>query len=229
MAAASIHERSGELINLIEKSGMRAQLEDRIEEQNFEERKKLVAEIAAKHAEFERVSPGLDREIREARESLELAAAKFRAATLIFNHVTQRAYVTQCRAGTGQEEARLQAIAPRFMQDAIDSVTEMTDFLRGIFRAQTRQVTEWTWAGRISRTIDISNVELVHSIRQTCESAIDEMHGMMCDVNTPLVDQRKRCEALVAACKASAMPHLKDDPIFLRHQDSKHARAARSA
>ncbi|MDR6409745.1 UNVERIFIED_ORG: hypothetical protein ABIC62_002428 [Burkholderia sp. 1595] len=208
---------------------MRADLETKLEAQNLQERKRLVAEIAGKRAEFERVSPGLDRAFREAWENLELAEAKLRAAKQVFNHVAQQSHGAQCQAGTCQEEARLEKIAPRFICDAIDSVEEMTDFLRGIVRGETRHVTEWTWAGRVSRSIDVSNAEVVHSIRQTCEAALDEMHAMMFDVDTPLVDQRKRCEALVAECKACAMPHLKDDPIYVRHRDHKHARAAKSA
>ncbi|AXE96112.1 hypothetical protein [Paraburkholderia terricola] len=227
--ATSIHQQSADLLRLVEATGMRADLETKLEAQNLQERKRLVAEIMGKRAEFERVSPGLDRAFREAWENLELAEAKLRAAKQVFNHVAQQSHGAQCQAGTCQEEARLEKIAPRFIRDAIDSVEEMTDFLRGIVRGETRQITEWTFAGRVSRTIDISNLELVRSIRMTCEAALDEMHAMMLDTHTPLAEQRKRCEALVAGCKASAMPHLKDDPNFLRHQDSKHARAAKSA
>ncbi|NPT61208.1 hypothetical protein [Paraburkholderia elongata] len=227
--AASIHEQSADFLRLVEATGLRSELETKLEAQNLEERKRLVAEIAAKRAGFERVSPALDKAYREAWEGVELAEAKLLAAKQVFNHVSQRSYGARCQAGTGQEEARLEKIAPRFIRDAIDSVEEMTDFLRGTFRGETRRVTEWTWAGRVSRSIDVSNAEVVHSIRQICEAALDEMHAMMRDVDTPLVDQRERCEALVAECKAVALPQLKDDATYQRYQDRKLARAAKSA
>ncbi|MCS6601679.1 hypothetical protein N4S61_07510 [Burkholderia pseudomallei] len=225
----SIHERSAELINLVEKSGMRDQLEARVEEQHLEERRRLVAEIKTKRAEYERVSPAIDRAFREAWDGVARAEAQLRAAQQVFNQVAQQSHGAQCQAGDAQLVARLQEIAPHFVRDAIDSVEEMSDFLRGTTRGETRRVSEWTWAGRLFHTIDVSNAQLVGSIRQKCATAIDEMRSMALDVSTPLIKQRTRCEALVAECKAVALPQLRDDATYQRYQERKHARAAKSA
>lgn len=225
----SIREQSAQLLELVNRSGMRDQLEQRVEEQHLEERRRLVAEIEAKRAEYKRVSPAIDRAFREAWDNVARAEAQLRAAQQVFNQVAQQSYGAQCQVGDAQLVARLQEIAPYFVRDAIDSVEEMSDFLRGTTRGETRRVSEWTWTGRVFRSIDVSNAELVGSIRQKCEAAIDEMRSMAFDVNTPLVEQRARCEALVAECKAVAMPQLRDDATYQRYQDRKHARAAKSA
>ncbi|RIV45538.1 hypothetical protein [Burkholderia pseudomallei] len=221
--------RSAELLKLISDSGMTDNLVARIEEQHLEERRRLVAEIAAKRAEFKRVSPGLDRAFHEAWEGVARAEAQLLAAKQVFHQAAQQSHGAQCQAGDAQLVARLQEIAPHFVRDAIDSVEEMTDFLRGTTRGETRRVSEWTWAGRVFRTIDVSNAELVGSIRQKCEAAVDEMRSMALDVSTPLIKQRARCEALVAECKAVALPQLRDDATYQRYQERKHARAAKSA
>lgn len=225
----SIREQSAQLLELVNRSGMRDQLEARVEEQHLEERRRLVAEIEAKRAEYERLSPAIDRAFREAWDGVARAEAQLRAAQQVFNQVAQQSHGAQCQAGDAQLVARLQEIAPHFVRDAIDSVEEMTDFLRGTTRGETRRVSEWTWAGRVFRTINVSSAELVGSIRQKCEAAIDEMRRMALDVSMPLNKQRARCEALVAECKAVALPQLRDDATYQRYQDRKHTRAAKSA
>lgn len=225
----SIREQSAQLLELVNRSGMRDQLEARVEEQHLEERRRLVAEIEAKRSEYERVSPAIDRAFREAWDGVARAEAQLRAAQQAFNQVAQQSHGAQCQAGDAQLVARLWEIAPHFVRDAIGCLEEMTDFLRGTTRGETRRVSEWTWAGRVFRTIDVSNAELVGSIRQKCEAAIDEMRSMALDVDTPLIKQRARCEALVAECKAVALPQLRDNATYQRYQDRKHARAAKSA
>ena len=221
---ASMHERSAELIDLVEKSGMREQLEARVEAQNLDKRKQLIAERRRLLDECERVMPPLDAAQREASEAVALAEQKLLAARHVMHFAQQRAYVARTNLGTGRIDDDIERHAPRFLQDGYDTLQEALDFLGGTVRHWShRQRVGWGFA-----FVDISNVNEIVEVRSKCEDGQKQIKAMMYDDRLSLDEMRARCAAIVDECVALTRPQLKDDPHWLLHEERK-ARARKSA
>lgn len=220
----SIHERSAELIDLIDRTGMRGELDARDESQNLEKRKRLVAERKGLLEERDRVMPALDAEVVAAREAYALAEQKLQAARQVMHYTQMRAYGKSCSYGTAQLDSAIERNAPQFMRDAFDTLQEPIDFLGGtVWFVQQRKRVGWNF-----HNIDVSNVAEVSALRHKCEEGQAEIRAMMYDTDSPLDAQRPRCAAIVAECVALTRPHLKDDRHWLAHQERKE-RAKKSA
>ncbi|MBN3763404.1 hypothetical protein [Burkholderia sp. Ac-20365] len=218
------YKQNAQLIDLIERAGMRQELEDRVEAQKLEKRKELVTERGRLLRECEEVMPQLDAAAVEARETVALLEQKLFAAHQAMHSTLQRAYGTRCSYGTGVVDAEIERNAPQFMQDAFDALQEAIDFLRGT-------VCFWQQPQRVGwgfQTIDVSNCEQVGTLRRKCQDGQDEIRAMMFDVGTPTDAQRARCAAILEQCVALTHPQLKDDRHWLMHQERK-ARATKSA
>nr|WP_318227856.1 hypothetical protein [Paraburkholderia terrae]MDW3660379.1 hypothetical protein [Paraburkholderia terrae] len=220
----SIVTRSADLINLIERTGMRAELESKLEAQNFEKRKQLVGELATMRKECASVMPPLNKAAVEAQAAVAQLEEQLLAARQAAAYAQQRAYGTSLSFGEGQVTSQIEKLAPKFMQDAYDDLQEPIDFLHGTVRYRShRQRVGWGF-----QSIDTSNVDEVVGLRRKCEAGQAEIKAMMYDVETPLDELRKRCDAIVQACLALTKPHLKDDPHWLAHEERK-ARAQRKS
>ncbi len=222
--ATSMHERSAALIDLVERSGMREQLEARVEAQEFERRKALVAERKRLLAECERVTPALDAAYVEAREARELLEKKLVAARQIENYAAQRAQGTRMQYGTAQIDADIERHAPRFLQNGYDALQEAIDFLRGTIRVwSTQQRVGWNF-----HTVDVSDCEEVAALRKQCEAGQEQIKAMMYDDRLSIDDMRARCASIVDECVALTQPRLQDDKHWQLHQERK-ARAQRKS
>lgn len=222
---ASMHERSAELIDLVEKSGMREQLEARIEEQNLEKRKQLIAERKRLLDECERVVPSLETAYAEAREARLLLEQKLLAARQVENFTFQRAHVARCQYGTGLIDQGIERHAPRFLQDGYDTLQEALDFLGGTVRYRSqRQRVGWGFS-----FVDISNVDELTALRAKCEDGQAQIKAMMYDDRLSLDALRTRCAAIVNECVALTHPQLRDDKHWLMHQERKARAQGKSA
>ncbi|MFM0100306.1 hypothetical protein PQQ87_32260 [Paraburkholderia nemoris] len=212
----SMHEQSAELIDLVEKSGMRAELEARVEAQNLEAWKMKIAALHAQRKERDAVMPALHAADIEAREIVALTERKLLAAKQVMNHTSQRVYVATCHYSDDAKIASIEKLAPRFLQDAYDDLQEPIDFLRGTVRTHSRsQRVPWSFH---SIDVSVSNADEVHAIHQRCEDGQAEIRAMMQDDVTPLDEHRARCAAIVQECLAMTQPHLKDDKHWLLHE-----------
>jgi hypothetical protein len=217
-------EQSAEIVELIERAGMRQELEDRVEAHKLGKRKELIAERGRLLKERDEVLPALGAQAAEARENVALAKQKLAAAERVMQYTEQRAYGASCSYATGQIDLEIERNVPKFMQDAFDALQEPIDFLRGTARCwKERQRVGWGF-----QTIDVSNCEQIGTLRRKCQDGQDEIHAMMYDVGTPVDAQRARCAAIVEECVALTHPNLKDDRHWLAHQERK-ARATKSA
>lgn len=222
--AASIHEQSADLLRLVEATGMRAELETKLEAQNFEKRKQLVGELATMRKECASVMPPLNKAAVDAQAAVAQLEEQLLAARQVAAYAQQRAYGTRCSYGEGQITSQIEKFAPKFMQDAYDDLQEPLDFLSSTIRFRShRQRIGWGF-----QTIDTSNVDEVVGLRRKCEAGQTEIKAMMYDVETPLDELRKRCDAIVQACLALTKPQLKDNPHWLAHEERK-ARAQRKS
>ncbi|MDN7177323.1 hypothetical protein M0D69_04700 [Caballeronia sp. SEWSISQ10-4 2] len=223
----SLYEQSAELIDLVEKSGMRGELEARVEAQNLAEWRQQIATLHAQRKERDQVMPAIDAAAVEAREAYALAEQKALDARLLMNYAMGRAYATRCGFGEGQVTSLIEKHAPKFMHDAYDDLQEPIDFLRGTVRVySTRQRVAW---GFHSIDVSMSNADEVFAIRHRCEAGQSEIRRMMLDDVTPLDEHRARCAAIVHDCLVLTQPHLKDDREWLRHEQKKQSAKQKSA
>ncbi|RQP98064.1 hypothetical protein [Burkholderia stagnalis] len=222
--ASSMHERSGEIIDLIDRAGLREELEARIEAQNIEKRRHLIAERTRLRAEREQVVPPLEAAHAEAQEARLLLEQKLLAARQVESYTFQRAYGARCKYGTAQIDADIERHAPKFLQDGYDALQEAMDFLSGTFRFWShRQRIGWGFAN-----VDTSNVEEIAALRMRCADGQAEIKAMMYDDRLSLDEMRTRCAAIVDECLLLTRPQLKDDPHWLRNEERK-ARAQRKS
>jgi hypothetical protein len=218
----SIVTRSADLINLIERTGMRAELETKLESQNLEERKRLVGKLTTMRKECAEVMPSLDQAVVAAQAVVVQLEEKLLAARQVAAYAQQRAYGTSLSFGEGQITSQIEKLAPKFMQDAYDDLQEPLDFLSSTVRFWShRQKIGWGF-----QTIDTSNVDEVVALRHKCEAGQAEIKAMMYDTESPLDELRKRCDEIVSQCVALTHPRLKDDKHWQMHQERK-ARAQR--
>jgi hypothetical protein len=223
----SMHEQSAELIYLVEKSGMRAELEARVEAQKLEEWRRKIAELHAQRRERDEVMPAIDAAAVDARESYALAEQKLLTARRVMEYTQARAYGTRCGFGEGQITYQIEKRAPKFMQDSFDDLQEPIDFLRGTVRIySSRHRVPWSFQ---SIDVAVSNADEVFAIRQRCEDGQAEIRAMMQDDATPIDEHRARCAAIVQECLAMTKPHLKDDRQWLRHEQKKERAKQKSA
>jgi hypothetical protein len=223
----SMHEQSADLINLVEKSGMRGELEARVETQNLAAWRQEIATLHAQRKERDQVMPPINAAAVKAREAYALAEQKALDARLLMNYAMGRAYAMQCGFGEGQITYQIEKHAPKFMHDAYDDLQQPVDFLRNTVRIySSRQRVPW---GFHSIDVSMSNADEVFAIRQRCEDGQAEIRGMMLDDVTPLDEHRARCAAIVQACLAMTQPHLKDDRDWLRHEQRKERAKQKSA
>lgn len=223
----SMYEQSGDLIDLVQRSGMRAELEARVETQNLAEWRQEIAKLHAQRKERDEVMPPIDAAAVKACESYALVEQKALDARLLMNYAMGRAYAMQCGFGEGQITHQIEKHAPQFMHDAFDDLQEPIDFLRGTVRIYaTRQRVAW---GFHSIDVSVSNADEVFAIRQRCEDGQAEIRAMMLDCVTPLDEHRARCAAIVQDCLAMTQPHLKDDREWLRHEQKKQSAKQKSA
>ncbi|WP_321839693.1 hypothetical protein [Paraburkholderia bannensis] len=220
----SYFDQSAEIVELIERTGMRQELEDRVEARKLDKRKQLVAERGLLLKERDEALPAVEAAAREAREQVALLDKKLAAAKRLMQHTEQRAYGTWLSCGTAQIDDAIERNAPKFMQDALDALQEPIGLLQGAvqFWPQRRRV-GWGF-----QNIDVSNVEEIAALRRKCQEGQIEIRAMMYDVDTPIAAQRARCMAIVEECIALTHPNLKDDRHWLTHQERK-ARAAKMA
>lgn len=223
--AASIHEQSADLLRLVEATGLRSELEMRVEAQNFEKRKQLVGELTTMRKECASVMPPLNKAAVEAREAVVLCEQKLLAARQVAAYTQQRLYGTSLSFGEGQVTSEIERLAPMFMRDAYDDLQEPLDFLRGTVQYWSRRE-RVGWGG--FRTVDLSDVNEVSALRQQCEAGQSEIKAMMYDTDTPLEELRKRCVEIVSGCIALTRPRLKDDQHWQMHEERK-ARAQRKS
>lgn len=220
--ATNMHERSAEIVDLVERSGMRDELEARIEAQNLEKRKQLIAKRRRLLEERDRVMPALEAEAAAACEAYALCEQKLLAARQVMHYTQQRAYGVGCKYGTGLIDRDIERAAPKFLQDAYDDLQEPLDFLSNTVRYWSRrQRVGWGFA-----YVDTSNVDEVTALRTKCKDGQAQMRAMMYEDRLTLDEMRLRCTAIVTECLALTRPHLKDDPHWLRHEERK-ARAQR--
>ncbi|CAM2180402.1 conserved hypothetical protein [Paraburkholderia sacchari] len=220
----SIHQRSAELIDLIERTGMREELEARVEAGNVEKRKQLIAERTRMVKERDAAAAPLEAAAAEADQRVAQLEQELATARQAASYARQRAYGTRCH-GTAQIDSEIERSAPRFMQDAFDALQEPIDFLMGTVRFwQERKRIGWNF-----QTIDMSDVAEVVALRRKCEDGQAEIKAMMYDAHTELDKQRARCEAIVEECVALTHPHLKDDKLRLRHEERKERAATHAA
>ena len=217
--------QSAELINLVERSGMRGELEQRVEAQNLEKRKQLIAERRRLLEERDRVMPALEAEAAAAREAYALCEQKLRAARQVMDYTQMRAYGIGCSYGTAQIDQAIERAAPRFLQDGFDTLQEPLDFLSSTVRFWSHRQ-RIGWGGY--RTVDLSDIDEVAALRQRCEQGQAEVKAMMYDNCLSIDEMRSRCAAIVEECLALTRPRLKDDRHWLTHQERK-ARAVRKS
>ncbi|MFM0360436.1 hypothetical protein [Paraburkholderia sediminicola] len=221
----SLHHRSAELIDLVNRSGMREQLEQRVEAQNLEERKRLVGKLASMRKECVEVMPSLEKAVVEAQAAVVLCEQKLLAARQVAAYAQQRAYGTHCSFGEAQITSEIERLAPKFMQDAYDDLQEPIDFLSGTVRYWShRQRVGWGF-----QTIDTSNVPDVLALRERCEQGQAQIKAMMYDTETPLDKQRERVAGFVQGCLALTQPQLRDDKAWLNHVERKNRATQKTA
>ncbi|MGF6726717.1 hypothetical protein P3T43_006107 [Paraburkholderia sp. GAS41] len=213
----NMQEHSAKLIDLVEKSGMRAELEARVEMQQAEKRQELIVERARLIKEGDEVMPPLDRDVALTRQARELAEQKCAIARRAENYALQRAYGTRSNYGTAHIDAQIERIAPKFMQEAFDALQEPIDFLGGTvwFGTQRKRV-GWNF-----HNIDVSNVEEVAALRQKCKDGQAKIKAMMYQSDASFDEQRIQCVAIVEDCISLTRPHLKDDKHWVLHQQCK--------
>lgn len=213
----NLQENGAELIDLVEKSGMRAELEARVELQNAEKRKELIAEKARLIKECDKAMPQFDHDATVTRQARQLAEQKLAVARRAENYAQQRAYGMRIKHGTAHIDAEIERIAPKFMQEAFDALQEPIDFLGGTvwFGTQRKRV-GWNF-----HNIDVSNVEEVSALRQKCKDGQTKIKAMMYQYDVSLDEQRAQCVAIVEECVDLARSHLKGDKHWLLHEERK--------
>jgi hypothetical protein len=94
---------------------------------------------------------------------------------------------------------------------------EAIDFLGGtVWYGTQRKRIGWNF-----HNVDVSNVEEVSALRQTCKDGQAKIKAMMYQCDVSLDEQRSQCAVLVEECIALTHPHLKDDKHWQLNEQRK--------
>jgi hypothetical protein len=130
----NIFERSAERIDLIERTGMRDELEARLDEQRSVEHRRLISERDHWRKVRDAVVPPAQKAAAEAIAKVKLLKEQLLAAKQDANDKRQRAYGLATEFEEELANCQIERHVPRFMHDAVDALQEPIDFLGGTVR-----------------------------------------------------------------------------------------------
>jgi hypothetical protein len=208
-------ENVQELIAMLEQLGLLDEFEEKVEAQKLKVRNKLLRDRFILRGNRNSVLPALGKEAKAATEALKLAEENVLKARQAYNAVMTRSYGATVTYSEDKINFEIEKAAPKFMHDAYDQLGEMHDFLGGTVRSwRVREPDAWNY-----RTIDMSNVKQITSLREECRAGQEKIRELMYDVETPCEEQRRYCTAIVAKCVEATHPQLKDDKEWLAYQE----------
>jgi len=218
----AVREQAARLLDLVRKSGLHQELEEREFDQTQAARKALAAELAALPATREKACAPLGKAVQRAADALRHAEQTLVEAQRAYNDAICRAVVVP-GGFDGRENAlihELEETSPACLRITWQRVDLMRSNMRHCTRA-THERLEPRWNGGF-RLVELWNTDEVAAVRQELDGILDELCALMRGVDTPLSQLERRASELLRRAQARAEPMLKDawNDAYRRSRDA---------
>lgn len=218
----AVREQAARLLDLVRKTGLHQELEEREFDQTQAARKALAAELAALPAMREKACAPLGKAVQRAADALRQAEQALTEAQRAYNDALCRAVVVP-GGFDGRESAlirELEETAPEFLRTTWQRIDLMRSNMRHCTRA-THERLEPRWTGGL-RLIELWNTDDVAAVRRELDEILDELRTLMHRVDMTLSQLERRAAELLRRAQERAEPMLKDswNDAYRRSRDA---------